>query len=154
MAKNLRKRNLLLGHLSREPVKTLVQTLSACGTGGLDVPVALSEGIQSELVGDLCGVHCVGQILLVGKHKEHSVSELVLIEHSVELVSRLSNTIPIVRVDHKDESLCVLEVVAPEGSDLVLTADIPHRKVDVLVLDSLDVESCSKITHFSTKDVN
>ena len=37
--------------------------------------------------------------------------------------------------------LRVLEVVAPEGSDLVLTADVPHRERDVLVLDRLDVEA-------------
>ena len=37
--------------------------------------------------------------------------------------------------------LRVLEVVAPEWSDLVLTADVPNRERDVLVLDRLDVEA-------------
>ena len=37
--------------------------------------------------------------------------------------------------------LRVLEVVAPERSDLVLTADVPNRERDVLVLDRLDVET-------------
>ena len=37
--------------------------------------------------------------------------------------------------------LRVLEVVAPEGSDLVLAADVPNRERDVLVLDRLDVET-------------
>ena len=31
--------------------------------------------------------------------------------------------------------------MAPEGSDLVLTADVPHRERDVLVLDRLYVEA-------------
>ena len=31
--------------------------------------------------------------------------------------------------------------MAPEGSDLVLTADVPHRERDVLVLHRLDVEA-------------
>lgn len=31
--------------------------------------------------------------------------------------------------------------VTPEGTDLVLTTDIPHGERDVLVLDSLDVET-------------
>ena len=37
--------------------------------------------------------------------------------------------------------LCVLEVVAPERADLVLTSHIPHCEVDVLVLHRLNVES-------------
>lgn len=31
--------------------------------------------------------------------------------------------------------------MAPQGTNLVLTADIPHSEGDVLVLDSFDVES-------------
>jgi len=38
-------------------------------------------------------------------------------------------------------TLSVLEVVAPEGANLVLTSHIPHGEADVLVLDSLDVET-------------
>ena len=38
-------------------------------------------------------------------------------------------------------TLCVLEVVSPQWSDLVLTADVPHRKADVLVLDCLHIET-------------
>ena len=37
--------------------------------------------------------------------------------------------------------LRVLEVVAPQRADLVLTSDVPHGKVDVLVLDRLDVKA-------------
>ena len=39
-------------------------------------------------------------------------------------------------------TLCVLVIVPPEWPDLVLTAHIPHSEADVLVLDSLYVESC------------
>jgi hypothetical protein len=37
--------------------------------------------------------------------------------------------------------LGVLEVMAPERANLVLSTDIPHSEGDVLVLDSLDVEA-------------
>ena len=37
-----------------------------------------------------------------------------------------------------------LEVMSPQWSDLVLTADVPHGEADVFVLDRLDVESCKK----------
>lgn len=82
-----------------------------------------------------------GQILLVGEHQEESVSQLVLVEHSLELLAGLDNTVAIVAVDDEDDTLGVLEVMPPERTDLVLTADIPHGELDVLVLDSLDVET-------------
>ena len=49
-------------------------------------------------------------------------------------------------------TLRVLEVVPPEGTDLVLSSDVPHGERDVLVLDSLDVETCTRnasINHIS-----
>ena len=36
--------------------------------------------------------------------------------------------------------LIYLEVVSPEWSDLVLTANVPHGEADVFVLDRLNVE--------------
>ena len=48
------------------------------------------------------------------------------------------------RWNQEDDALRVLVVVAPEGSDLVLATDIPHREGDVLVLDRLDVEADSR----------
>ena len=43
-----------------------------------NVPVALAEGVQAELVCDLSSVHGIGEILLVGEHQQHSVAQLVL----------------------------------------------------------------------------
>lgn len=37
--------------------------------------------------------------------------------------------------------LCVLEVVSPQRSDLVLTTDIPNCEADVLVLNGLHIET-------------
>lgn len=41
-------------------------------------PVALAQRVQPQLVGDLCRVHGVGQVLLVGKHQQHRVAQLIL----------------------------------------------------------------------------
>ena len=41
-------------------------------------------------------------------------------------------------------TLCVLKVMPPQRSDLVLTADVPHCKADVLVFNRLDVETCKR----------
>ena len=125
-------------------------------------PGALSEAVEAELVGDLSGIHGVlfvvvsrmlsnccsplefltyGQILLVGEDQENGIPQLILVEHALELLTSLNNTVTIVGVDDEDDTLGVLEVVPPQGADLVLTTDIPHGELDVLVLDSLDVEA-------------
>ena len=41
-----------------------------------------------------------------------------LIEHAVQLIARLANTVAIVAVNHEDQALCVLEVVPPQWTDL------------------------------------
>ena len=84
-----------------------------------------------------------GQILLVGEDEEQCITQFIFIQHPLKFLSGLDNTIAIVAVNHKDDTLSVLEVVAPQGSDLILTTDIPHGELDVLVFDSLDVEPWS-----------
>ena len=131
---------VLLGKVVGKPVKTLIETITRRGAGGLHVPLPVADVVQPELVSDLSNAHGLREILLVGEHKKNSVAQLVLAEHLVELVVGLDDTLAVVRVNDKDEPLGVLEVVAPQRTDLVLTAHIPHGEVDVLVLNSLHVE--------------
>lgn len=81
------------------------------------------------------------KILLVGKDQENCVTEFVLVQHALEFLPGLNNTVAIVAVDDENDTLSILEVVPPQRSNLVLTTDIPHGEGDVLVLDSLDVEA-------------
>lgn len=97
--------------------------------------------MQTKLVSDLSSVHCVWQILLVGEDQKESIPELILVQHTLKLLASLRNTITIVAVNNEDDTLSVLEVVSPQRSDLVLSTHIPHGELDVLVLDSLDVEA-------------
>jgi hypothetical protein len=85
-----------------------------------------------------------GQILLVGEHQKESITELVLVQHALQLLTGLDDTIPIIAVNHEDDTLGVLEVVAPQRTNLILTTDIPHGELNVLVFDRLDVESCTR----------
>ena len=66
--------------------------------------------METELVGDLGRVHGVGEILLVGKDKQEGITQLVLVEHAVELLARLRYTLAIVRVNNENDALRVLEV--------------------------------------------
>ena len=104
-----------------------------------------AEASQKQSCAGACAY---GQILLVGEDKEKSIPQLVLVQHPLELLTGLNNTIAIVAVDDEDDTLGVLEVMPPERTDLVLTADIPHGERDVLVLDCLNVETwgdCQRI---------
>lgn len=83
------------------------------------------------------------KILLVGEDQKESVSKLILVQHALQLLPSLNNTISIVGVNDEDDALSILEIVSPQRSDLVLTTHIPHCELNVLVLDSLNVEACS-----------
>lgn len=51
---------------------------------------------------------------------------------------------PAVRGDTTTPTLGILEVMPPEGSDLVLPTHVPHGETDVLVFHRLHVEPCGK----------
>ena len=114
----------LLVERAREPVEALVQAVAGGRASRLDVPVALAERVQAELVGDLSSIHRVRQVLFVGEHQQDRLAQLVLIEHAVQLVARLTHAIAVVRVDHEDDALGILVVMAPQRADLVLAAHI------------------------------
>jgi len=73
-------------------------------------PLAVAQAVQTKLVSNLGCTHCIRQILLVGKDEEEGVAQFVLIEHALELLTRLRDTLTVVRVNNKDNSLGVLEV--------------------------------------------
>merc|ERR1719382_89378 len=60
----------------------------------------------------------------------------------VGMVSTLKPMVGMVAtVDHEDQALRTLVIVAPQFTDLLLAADVPNREVDVSVLDGLHVEA-------------
>ncbi len=78
----------------------------------LDEPCSLSETVKAKLVGDLRCIHSIGQILLVGENEQESITELIFVEHPLQFLARLRDTLPIVGIDNKDDTLCVLEIYA------------------------------------------
>jgi len=120
-------------------------------------PGSLSERVQAKLVGDfgsvqgvlrklVLGLSCrlgatYWKILLVGEDQQESITEFILVQHALQLFPSLDNTISVVGVDNEDDTLSVLEVVSPQRTDLVLSTNIPHGELNVLVLDCLDVEA-------------
>jgi len=124
-----------------EPVEALVQSLAVGGARGLDVPVPVPHALQAQLLRQLGRLQRVGKILFVGEYKQDSISELIFTQHSCKFVSCLANTISIVRINNENQSLGVLEIMSPQWTDFVLTADIPDGEGDVFVLDGFHVEA-------------
>jgi hypothetical protein len=124
-----------------EPVKSLVKAISGSGASCLDVPITVTQGVEAKLVSDFRGVHCIWQVLFVSEDQQNSVAQLVLGQHSHQLLSCFSHTLSIIAVNDEDQALRVLEVMTPQWTDLVLTTDVPNCEGDVLVFDSLDVET-------------
>ena len=54
----------------------------------LNVPVPVPHVVEAQLVSDLSWVHGLGQVLLVGKHQQHRVSQLVLSQLKTEFSQR------------------------------------------------------------------
>lgn len=129
-----------------QPLETLVKTISRGRAGSLDVPGALPEAVETELIGDLSSVHGVRKILLVGENEEESIAKFVFVQHPLKLLTSFRHTLTIVRVNDEDDALSVLEIMPPQGTDLVLTSYIPDGERDVLVLNSLDIESYDRFS--------
>lgn len=69
--------------------------------------------------------------------------------HFAKFFSSLANSFSVVAVDYEYETLRVLKVVSPQWTNLVLTTYIPHGEANVLVLDSLNVETnCRYSCHY------
>jgi len=124
-----------------EPLQTFVKTISRGSTGRLNVPGTLSQAVEAQLICDLGGVHGIWQILLVGEDQKNGIPKLVLVQHTLQFLPSLNNTITIVGINDEDDTLGVLEVMSPQRSDLVLSTNIPYGELNVLVFDSLDVET-------------
>ena len=133
--------SLLALESGREPVKSFIQSVTTGGAGALDVPLPVADAVEAKLVRNLGDGHSVRKILLVGEDKNDGIAELILVKHLLEFLGGFLDTLPIVGIDDEDKALGVLEVVPPEGANLILTTDIPNGEVDLLVLNSLDLEN-------------
>ena len=95
--------------------------------------MALTEGVKSKLVCDFCCVHGVRKILFVSENKEDSIAELVFIEHAVQFIAGFTDTIAIITIHDKDQTLSVLEVMSPKRTNLEKARKRKER-LDILLL--------------------
>merc|ERR1711991_808932 len=85
----------------------------------------------------------LGRSCLLAKTSRMDCFQFVFVEHPVEFISGSINTVSIVGIDNENQALCILIVVSPQRSDLILSSYIPYSEANILVLDSLNVETNS-----------
>ena len=79
------------------------------------------------------------QILLVGEDKEESVPQLVLVQHPLELLAGLNNTIAIVAVDDEDDSATLTAVAAVRAAERLELLAV-NRRAAVATFAGADVQ--------------
>merc|ERR1719436_2192162 len=131
----------LLAEGAGQPVKALVQPVTRRRTSRLDEPLAVSHVVKAQLLSDLCSRHRIWKVLLVCEDEDHRIPHLILVEHLRKLLLRVLGAVTVVAVNHEDQPLGALVIVAPKGADLVLATNIPDREADVLVFNRLHVEA-------------
>lgn len=152
-----------------ETYQTLENAGAVCCDTRCNIPQLVLQLGQLELLGDflgaqVCGAiglvrgkgvwvehwasargsgegHTAWDILLVGKDQKQRVLHFAIVDNLVQLRASLLEAGGITRVHNEDKALCAGVVVSPERANLVLTADIPHIELDVLIGHALDVES-------------
>ena len=79
--------------------------------------------------------------MLVGKDQQKRLFHFSIKNDPVKFLSCFVYSRPVVGVNDEDEALSTRKIVPPERSDLVLTTDIPHIELHILVRHRLDVEA-------------
>mmetsp|Transcript_11965 Transcript_11965/g.28384 ORF Transcript_11965/g.28384 Transcript_11965/m.28384 type:complete len:203 (+) Transcript_11965:73-681(+) len=124
----------------RQPIEPLVEALPPDRDGSLHVPPAVPHLRQSKGLAHLRRRQASFHVLLVGKDEDCAVSHEWVLDNGLELRGRLLDPVPVHGVDDVDEAVCVVEVVPPEGPQLLLATNVPHREGDVAVLHLLNIE--------------
>ena len=131
----------LLG-VAGDPVQRLGKSRALGCNGWNDRPrVFATKRVHIEASDQLLGLDGAADILFVGQHNQQAVGQLLVANDTHQLVFRLVQPRPIRRVHHVDQGVGAGEVVAPQGSDSLLSTAIPHGKRHVLVFDGFHVEA-------------
>jgi hypothetical protein len=66
--------------------------------------------MKPQFIGDFGSVHGVRKILFVRENEKEGITELIFVEHALELLAGLGNTLTIIGIDYEYDSLSILEV--------------------------------------------
>ena len=133
----------LFTEFGREPVETLSETVASQRTARLNFPLMVLNLVEAVDLRQFFRATRRRHISLVCKDEDDGVFELVVHEHGQEFCFRGLNLRVVPAVDHENHSVRVRIVSIPCGSQVFLTAQVPHLQPQVLVLHFLDVAADS-----------
>ena len=116
-----------------QPSHALVETNLGHGTARLDVPRSVGDSVQIEVLHNLRRVQSHTYILLVCEDEERNSGKELFGEKLLKVILDLLHAHLVGRVDHIDQSVSLVVVVAPVGANLALTADIPHVELKTVL---------------------
>lgn len=121
-----------------QPFKDAISSSRTTSLGKVGPPLEL---LQIQILDHLLHSHRARNILLVRKDQQQRILHLRVVQNPPQLELGLGYPRPVARVHDEDETLGASIVVPPQWTDLVLTADVPHVELGILVSDGLDVEA-------------
>ena len=120
-----------------QPIKTLIKAISSSGRCRLYVPRFPNRILsnQSQLPANFRCTHGIREILFVGIHQERCISQLILVQQTVQFFSCSCHSFPIVGIDDEDNAIDVIVVMLPKSAKPILSSDIPYSEGYVSVLN-------------------
>lgn len=115
---------VLLLELLWKPIESFIKPITASCTCCLDVPITVTEGMETELIRNLGRIHCIGQIL---ERRMYMVG--IIHDHKV-LLNIITTILP-----------CWSFIPAPqvyiieELASLSCTSQLSHRKIETDITD-------------------
>jgi len=134
------KRDYVCLDILRQPADTLAVALSHDNTAHEDLngadtlerDLALAGGlVKTKLVSELVLADGTGVVNLVAENQEGSLGKVLHGKESIELSLALSETLRVLCVDKEDNAGNLGEVVLPQTSCLLVTAQVEGGEADV-----------------------
>ena len=116
-----------------QPGHALVKTNLGHGTARLDVPRSVGDSVQIEVLHNLRRVQSHTYILLVCEDEERNSGKELFGEKLLKVILDLLHAHLVGRVDHVDQSVSLVVVVAPVWANLTLTTNIPYVQLKTIL---------------------
>ena len=126
------------------PVHSIEQTVTRNSAAGHDAPIAVLHSlllVKFEHFSDFLRRQGAGHILLVAENEQSCSSQFFLTEQLGQLPLAVLESEFVAAIDYPDQSIRLLEVIAPVRADRRLSSDIPDVQLEPIVLDRLNLES-------------
>lgn len=107
----------------------------------LNGPLTIFDLRQPQSIRYLLGIQSPSRVLFVRENQQYGVFELVLLQHRRQLLLGDAQTVYIAAVHHENNRVGVGVVAPPVRPDARLSAQVPHLKLNILILQHFHVEA-------------